>query len=672
MADIKYIITADASGAIKSIQTVRAEVEQAGKEAQKAEPRFSSLWKQVAGGVTAAIGVTQGFRALTSVIKSAISEAVEAERVDRALLTTLELTGRGGEQAANRLKKLAASLQAQTVYSDEAIKSATTLLAQLTKLDEAGLKKATKAAIGLSTALGMDLQSAAMLVAKAMEGNVGALSRYGFKIDETLPKNQALNKLLDEMAKLFERARAEADTTAGSWKQLKNVIGDWLQAQGEIVTKDPAVRAALKAIKEHTRDLNLAIELSRAKTSQYRIVVDDAAKFLQEWAAASANLNDIMGLNYGMSTRLERKYKELGGNLDKLVEFVRNAGPEWEKERQALQKLNPIVIQKGEALRQVAIELDTVTTKTAKYFEVMLALPKQAGRGFEAASRLMMGLPKWLSGIPEVLRPLAQVDDGVSKIGQRILSLTPIITQAGNDIQKRWRTTWDNIKAFAERRIDGILQSASMLTGQLSSLFSILTRNEEIRIENEYKKRLAAIEKSITDEEKRNQAIMALEAEYEIKRTEARRKAAKEAKLVNIFQAIIDTAAAIVKTMREWGMPFAIPWMAAAGAIGAAQVAAIAAQPIPLAEGAIFERPTRMLAETGRSYLVGEAGTEILLPESKLRKIIRSEIGAGQIEIRIPIQLEFGSQVIRQEVVKTINLEGRKGLVKTDTIRAGL
>lgn len=672
MADIRYIITADAAGAIKAIETVRTEVQQAGKEAERAEPSFSKLWKQVAGGVTVAYGLTQGFKLLTSTFRSAISEAMEAEKVDRALLATMELTGRGGERTAAAFRKLASSLQSQTIYSDEVIKSAMTLLAQLTRLDQTGLERATKAAIGLSSVLGMDLNSAAMLVAKAIEGNVGALARYGFRIDETLPKNQALNKLLDEMAGLFERARAETETTAGAWAQLKNVISDWLQAQGELIITNPAVKAALKGLKEHVQDLNRAIELSRAKTSQYIVAVEDVTGFVQQWAYASAGISDTMAINWGMSTRLERKYQELGQSLSKLVEFVMQAGPEWEKERQAFLKLNPLIIQKGQALQQVAMELETVISLTQKYETVMMNLPKQAGRSYEAAARLMMGLPKWLSGIPNILVPLQQVGDGISGVGEKVLSLVPVVRQAGAEIQKNWYTTWDKLKAWATRRIDSVLTSASLLAFQLDSLFGTLARNEEIRIENEYKKRLAAIEKSISDEEKRNQAIMALESEYEIKRTEARRKGAKEAKLVNIFQALIDTAAAITKTMREWGMPFALPWIAMTAAVGAAQVAAIAAQPIPLAEGAVFDRPTKMLAETGRSYLVGEAGTEILLPEKKLRRILRSEIGAQKIEIRVPVVLQFGTQTIQREVVKTINAASRQGLVKIDPVYIGL
>ena len=668
MADIKYIITADASGAIKNIETVRAEVQRAGQEAERSEPAFSKLWKQIAGGVTVAYGITQGFRVLTSAFRSAISEAIEAERVDRALLATMELTGRGGERTAERMKKLASSLQAQTTYSDEAIKSAMTLLAQLTKLDQAGLEKATKAAIGLSSVLGMDLNSAAMLVAKAMEGNVGALSRYGFKIDETLPKGQALNKLLDEMATLFERARSETETTAGAWKQITNAIKDYLEVKGKLIIQNPAVRSALSGLKSHVGDLNRSIAIANEKTSQYRVMVEDVDKFVQQWSNSVGHLSDALSINWGMSTRLEQKYKELGKDLNKLVEFVLGAGPAWEKERQALLRLNPLVIQKGEALQQVAIELEVVKQKTVEYTTAMLELPKQAGRYYEAASRLMMGLPKWLSGIPQVLVPLARVGDGIDSIGEKILSLAPMVTKSGQAIQRVWYTTWDRIKSFTERRIDSILSSASMLTHQLSSLFGMLTTNEEIRIENEYKRRLAAIQKNIADEEKRNQAIMALEAEYEIKRTEARRRAAKEAKVVNIFQAMIDTAAAIVKTMREWGMPFALPWIAMTAAVGAAQVAAIAAQPIPLARGAVFEKPTRMLADNGKSYLVGEAGTEILLPEKKLRSIIRSEVGMQRYEIRLPIVLQFGTQTIQREVVKVINTAGREGILKLDPV----
>jgi hypothetical protein len=62
---------------------------------------------------------------------------------------------------------------------------------------------------------------------------------------------------------------------------------------------------------------------------------------------------------------------------------------------------------------------------------------------------------------------------------------------------------------------------------------------------------------------------------------------------------------------------------------------------------------------------MGEAGTEILLPERKLREIIRSEgMGGGAMNISIPIDIAFGSVTMRKEVVAVVNQAGQKGEIR--------
>ena len=75
------------------------------------------------------------------------------------------------------LKTYAAALQRQTVYGDEAILSAQSLLGAYIK-DEESLKSATDATLDLAAAKGLDLNTAALLVAKTIGSTTDALTRY--------------------------------------------------------------------------------------------------------------------------------------------------------------------------------------------------------------------------------------------------------------------------------------------------------------------------------------------------------------------------------------------------------------------------------------------------------------------------------------------------------------
>src|SRR5512136_2499276 len=193
MADIKYVITVDSAGAVKNVQDFDKAIEALGKGTDttkgKSQSFGSELSSKLIPSFTAAsliaTGVTKTLKFLGDQFVSTFTEAMEAERIDRSLNSALEITGRLVPGLAEDLSAYASELQRMTVYDDEAIKKAETLLVQMTDLDEKGIQRATRGAIGLASVLGIDLDSAATLVQKAVSGNTTVLSRYGIKIDET-------------------------------------------------------------------------------------------------------------------------------------------------------------------------------------------------------------------------------------------------------------------------------------------------------------------------------------------------------------------------------------------------------------------------------------------------------------------------------------------------------
>lgn len=100
----------------------------------------------------------------------------------------------------------------------------------------------------------------------------------------------------------------------------------------------------------------------------------------------------------------------------------------------------------------------------------------------------------------------------------------------------------------------------------------------------------------------------------------AREQASAE-KAWGIFMALINTAVAVTKALSSAPPPWNIALATAAGIAGAAQVAAIASQPLPaLGEGGIVTKPTYAL--------MGEKGPEAVIPLNK-----SSGAGLGNITI---------------------------------------
>lgn len=157
-------------------------------------------------------------------------------------------------------------------------------------------------------------------------------------------------------------------------------------------------------------------------------------------------------------------------------------------------------------------------------------------------------------------------------------------------IEKNWKDGFDNILANAQH-----------FTSELSYLFNQLAFNQAQRIENEYQQRRAAIEASTMDEAAKTKAIERLEVQTAMKRKKAERSAAKTTKAVAFMEAMVHTASAVAEALPN------IPLSILVGLLGAAQAAAIAAQPLPgLARGGRIGE---------RGGIVGEEGPELFFPD---------------------------------------------------------
>jgi hypothetical protein len=103
------------------------------------------------------------------------------------------------------------------------------------------------------------------------------------------------------------------------------------------------------------------------------------------------------------------------------------------------------------------------------------------------------------------------------------------------------------------------------------------------QIDDEKNAALSALDSMELSEEEYGKKKEQILEEYDEKRKEVLRKQAEGAKALALLEAVVNTAAAVVKALPNVALSIA------AGALGAIQIAAIAAEPVPaFAEGADF------------------------------------------------------------------------------------
>jgi hypothetical protein len=188
-----------------------------------------------------------GIATLGFALKKGVDEAISQEEAIKRLNFALQSTGQFSTQTSQDFQNFASQLQRTTKFADDAVLSSAGLIQQLVSLDVNGLKRATQASADFASFLGTDLESAASLVAKALEGNVGVLSRYGIQAKQGASEAETLNNVLTALESRFSGlAASKINTFSGATAQLKNSFSDVLEEIGTLIIKNPVVISLIK------------------------------------------------------------------------------------------------------------------------------------------------------------------------------------------------------------------------------------------------------------------------------------------------------------------------------------------------------------------------------------------------------------------------------------------
>ena len=251
----------------------------------------------------------------------------------------------------------------------------------------------------------------------------------------------------------------------------------------------------------------------------------------------------------------------------------------------------------------------------------------------------------------DLIRRIKEVEGAIDAAADKVEEVGYSFTQnrGGNLFgfsQDDWALFFDNISAGkfgAEEMTMALLaaaEAANMAMDLYASYDKMMTAKENAELkkykknQDTKKKQLQSrLDAGLMTEEQHTQAVEQMEAEYERKQEELQIKQAKRQKQQSIIQATINTAAGVVKTLSEWGIPWGLIPAGIMAAMGAAQIAMIAATPITGAEEGGFpveraqdgKRFNARLDPDARGYidrptvLVGENGMEYVIPNEAMQ-----------------------------------------------------
>ena len=240
MAENKILISleVDDKGTVK-IKQFGDETNKAAKEGENSLASFREGWVATTAKITAFAAAAYG---AARVINSFVSEAAEAESIEKRLQFALETTGYSWKHAKSAVDDFAVSIQNTTRFSDEQARQALTDLMMYTQ-DFSKAQMGAKLAMDMSVRTGHDLGSATRLIGMAMTGNVEMLGRYLPQLrnlDTIFGENATMAQKAEYAMKIFQEkfggtAQADLNTYSGKVAQFKNAWSDFKEEIGNKV-----------------------------------------------------------------------------------------------------------------------------------------------------------------------------------------------------------------------------------------------------------------------------------------------------------------------------------------------------------------------------------------------------------------------------------------------------
>ncbi|WP_296280281.1 phage tail length tape measure family protein [Pseudoxanthomonas sp.] len=249
----------------QGVREAAADLDKLDKSGERTSKRAADLGK--AWGVALGGAIAGGAAIAVVGLKKYIDNTIQAEKIQAQLVATIKSTGGAAGLAVGQLNDMADALMRATTFDDESINQVQGLLLTFTKIGGDVFPRATEAVLDMSTALGVDLKSAAMQVGKSLNDPVAgltALSRAGVQFSETQKETikdlvetgnvaQAQTLILKELeTQMGGSARAARNTLGGALQALQNSFDNLLEGD----SGSGGVRGTRDAIESLTRTLN--------------------------------------------------------------------------------------------------------------------------------------------------------------------------------------------------------------------------------------------------------------------------------------------------------------------------------------------------------------------------------------------------------------------------------
>lgn len=559
-----------------SMKKAENQAKQTAENTTKHFEKASSGIKEAGKEILAALGIAFGVEKVVEFGKESVKAFVEAEANANKLKFAVTKISGETETAFRKLMEQSEKMQKSTVFSDDSVQQAQTMLLTL-GLNSKQVEELTPKIADLASATGQDLAGATQQVIQGINGQTRGLKAVGISFDATTDKTKNLSLITEKLTK-FQGASGEALlTTAGKAKRFDNAlddikenVGQFIVGQGNLLLDffdslsegfdTVAQRTAKGILAESFKKQNDKIieEAQKSESERVRLVKESDAKIV-EISKNGLKEQDLNKKNF-LLVQLKNE-QQLNAELKKLNQERNNLGAD------------PAI---GEAAKKAAADAKKTLQENAEagaaawqalsdeIDQISADMWTQVGKDQRDAEK---ELEKNAKDGAEAWQQMSDEIDGISKKSK----------------EQRIKDEEDRSKAVLQIEKD----TASAVISIVSSIGTISKNVSDAKIQASEDAKNEAIknldyelsQKEITQKQY-DVKKAAIEEDARKKQSDLKKKEWEREKSFALAQAAIKLALGIASALE--GDPYTVlARVAIAAGIGAAEIAAIASAPTP-------------------------------------------------------------------------------------------
>lgn len=333
-------------------------------KAKKDTNMFSSTIGKIGGMIAGAFAVSS----IISWGKSAVNQFNLSEQAATRLLVALK----GNVSAQDMLIKQAEELQKTTLFEDDETVAAQAAIGMIVK-EADKIKILIPLVQDLATAKGMDLSSAAFMVAKAVNGSAVALEKMGIQVEGTAGSAERFTSIVNGLnEKVGGQAAAAAKVGSGALTILANEWGNVAENMGKVIVRSGIFKQSVAWLTSLASDISSGKQTKRGLWSLLGFDSFETAK----------------GKFDSEMEKLEKDFRKIQADLNKEEEGKKTESPfltEIQQLKLRMDSLNKTI----EASKQ---ELGTLDPKTDEWKTAWDAL-KGYREELEEIRKLLTSVP---------------------------------------------------------------------------------------------------------------------------------------------------------------------------------------------------------------------------------------------------------------------------------------